>query len=164
MADLRREVVTCAAARMGIERGGMALHSRGTRLAFTPHLVDLPGYGRSSGFGAMTLEEMTAQVAKRAGPKHSPAWLEPGGLGWRESDGFTYPRTRPVLVTAAFFAMLFSAREGWLNKTRNSADSSSSLSDDFQRTVERFGAANVRTETRQMPAPVKRGWRSLCRM
>ncbi|SQI19797.1 biotin biosynthesis protein [Salmonella enterica subsp. arizonae] len=33
---------------------------------FTLHLVDLPGYGRSTGFGAMTLEEMTAQVAKNA--------------------------------------------------------------------------------------------------
>ncbi len=33
---------------------------------FTLHLVDLPGYGRSSGFNAMTLEDMTAQVAKNA--------------------------------------------------------------------------------------------------
>lgn len=49
---------------------------------FTLHLVDLPGYGRSSGFGAMTLEEMTAQVAKkRAGPGYL-AWLELGGW-WR---------------------------------------------------------------------------------
>lgn len=31
---------------------------------FTLHLADLPGYGRSTGYGAMTLEEMTAQVAK----------------------------------------------------------------------------------------------------
>ena len=29
---------------------------------FTLHLVDLPGYGRSEGFGAMTLEEMAETV------------------------------------------------------------------------------------------------------
>ncbi|MGS9235674.1 pimeloyl-ACP methyl ester esterase BioH, partial [Salmonella enterica subsp. enterica serovar Infantis] len=33
---------------------------------FTLHLVDLPGYGRRSGFGAMTFEEMTAHVAQNA--------------------------------------------------------------------------------------------------
>ncbi|WP_254558119.1 alpha/beta fold hydrolase, partial [Salmonella enterica] len=33
---------------------------------FTVHVVDLPCYGRSSGFGAMTLVEMTAQVAINA--------------------------------------------------------------------------------------------------
>ncbi len=48
---------------------------------FTLHLVDLPGYGRSSGFGAMTLEEMTAQVAKTRRTSYL-AWLEPGGP-WR---------------------------------------------------------------------------------
>ncbi len=47
---------------------------------FTLHLVDLPGYGRSSGFGAMTFEEMTAQVAKNAPGQGYLAWLEPGGL------------------------------------------------------------------------------------
>ena len=33
---------------------------------FTLHLVDLPGYGRSGGFGAMSLEEMAQRVLENA--------------------------------------------------------------------------------------------------
>ncbi|WP_044327483.1 alpha/beta fold hydrolase, partial [Citrobacter amalonaticus] len=33
---------------------------------FTLHLVDLPGFGRSQGFGAMTLEEMAERVLELA--------------------------------------------------------------------------------------------------
>ena len=33
---------------------------------FTLHLVDLPGYGRSRGFGAMSLDEMAQQVLDAA--------------------------------------------------------------------------------------------------
>ena len=33
---------------------------------FTLHLVDLPGYGRSRGFGAMSLDEMAQQVLDTA--------------------------------------------------------------------------------------------------
>ena len=42
---------------------------------FTLHLVDLPGYGRSGGFGALTLEEMAQQVVEKA-PEQA-IWL-----GW----------------------------------------------------------------------------------
>lgn len=95
---------------MGIERGGMALHSRGTRLAFTLHLVDLPGYGRSSGFGAMTLEEMTAQVAKNA--PDQAIWLgwSLGGLVASQM-ALTHPERVQALVTVAS-SPCFSAREG----------------------------------------------------
>lgn len=47
---------------------------------FTLHLVDLPGYGRSSGFGAMTFEEMTAQVAKNA--PDQAIWLGWSLVAW----------------------------------------------------------------------------------
>ena len=36
------------------------------RSQFTLHLVDLPGYGRSSGFSAMTLQEMAECVLAQA--------------------------------------------------------------------------------------------------
>ncbi len=42
---------------------------------FTLHLVDLPGFGRSRGFGAMSVEEMAQQVLDAA-PQHA-IWL-----GW----------------------------------------------------------------------------------
>ena len=42
---------------------------------FTLHLVDLPGFGRSRGFGAMTLDEMARQVLEHAPQK--AVWL-----GW----------------------------------------------------------------------------------
>jgi pimeloyl-[acyl-carrier protein] methyl ester esterase len=47
---------------------------------FTLHLVDLPGYGRSHGYGAMTLEEMAQQVLERGATTCHLAGLEPGGL------------------------------------------------------------------------------------
>jgi pimeloyl-ACP methyl ester carboxylesterase len=36
---------------------------------FTVHLVDLPGYGRSHGYGAMTLDDMAEQVLEAAPQK-----------------------------------------------------------------------------------------------
>lgn len=47
---------------------------------FTLHLVDLPGYGRSGGFGAMSLEAMAQRVLEQAPPQ--AVWLgwSPGGL------------------------------------------------------------------------------------
>jgi hypothetical protein len=67
-----RKLPSCAAARMGPE-----WHCINEELAsqFTLHLVDLPGYGRSHGYGAMTLEEM-AQRFWNAAPQHA-IWL-----GW----------------------------------------------------------------------------------
>ncbi|WP_234879028.1 alpha/beta fold hydrolase, partial [Salmonella enterica] len=78
---------------------------------FTLHLVDLPGYGRSSGFGAMTLEEMTAQVAKNA--PDQAIWLgwSLGGLVASQM-ALTHPERVQALVTVAS-SPCFSAREGW---------------------------------------------------
>jgi pimeloyl-[acyl-carrier protein] methyl ester esterase len=60
---------------MGTEREGLGLHCAATKLAIYLHLVDLPGYGRSSGFSAMTLQEMAQQVLAQA-PQRA-IWL-----GW----------------------------------------------------------------------------------
>ena len=40
---------------------------------FTLHLVDLPGYGRSGGYGALSLEEMADRVLEKAPAK--AIWL-----------------------------------------------------------------------------------------
>ena len=43
---------------------------------FRLHLIDLPGYGRSQGFTAMTLDEMAEQLL----PSLHCAWLVAGGI------------------------------------------------------------------------------------
>ncbi|QUI97792.1 hypothetical protein KCP76_07770 [Salmonella enterica subsp. enterica serovar Weltevreden] len=65
---------SCAAARMGIERDSMALHSRELGSHFYAASGRFCRLWRRSQFGAMTLEEMTAQVAKT--PTSYLAWLE----------------------------------------------------------------------------------------
>lgn len=47
---------------------------------FTLHLVDLPGYGRSGGFGAMSLEAMAQRVLEQAPPQ--AVWLGWSLGGW----------------------------------------------------------------------------------
>lgn len=76
---------------------------------FTLHLVDLPGYGRSSGFGAMTLEEMTAQVAKNA--PDGLSGLAGAGRLVASQMALTHPERVQALVTVAS-SPCFSAREG----------------------------------------------------
>lgn len=119
---------------------------------FTLHLVDLPGYGRSSGFGAMTLEEMTAQVAKNA--PDQAIWLgwSLGGLVASQM-AFTHPERVQALVTVAS-SPCFSAREGWPGiKPEILGGFQQQLSDDFQRTVERFLALQtLGTETARQDA------------
>ncbi|EAR7910939.1 pimeloyl-ACP methyl ester esterase BioH [Salmonella enterica] len=119
---------------------------------FTLHLVDLPGYGRSTGFGAMTLEEMTAQVAKNA--PDQAIWLgwSLGGLVASQM-ALTHPQRVQALVTVAS-SPCFSAREGWPGiKPEILGGFQQQLSDDFQRTVERFLALQtLGTETARQDA------------
>ncbi len=54
----------------------MGLHHAAAGFAFyPPPRVDLPGYGRSGGFGAMSLEAMAQRVLEQAPPQ--AVWL-----GW----------------------------------------------------------------------------------
>ncbi|QUJ06063.1 hypothetical protein KCP69_04930 [Salmonella enterica subsp. enterica] len=80
----------------------MALHSRGTRLAFTLHLVDCR-YDAARGL-AMTLEEMTAQVAKTRRPKLS-GLAEPRVASGGELPDGAHPPER-VQRWYRLFAML----------------------------------------------------------
>ena len=114
---------------------------------FTLHLVDLPGFGRSQGFGAMTLGEMAERVLDQAPEK--AIWLgwSLGGLV-ASQVALTHPERVQALVTVAS-SPCFSARDAWPGiKPDVLAGFQQQLSEDFQRTVERFLALQTMgTET-----------------
>lgn len=119
---------------------------------FTLHLVDLPGFGRSQGFGAMTLEEMAERVLDQAPEK--AIWLgwSLGGLV-ASQVALAHPGRVQALITVAS-SPCFSARDGWPGiKSDVLAGFQQQLSEDFQRTVERFLALQTMgTETARQDA------------
>ncbi|HFQ8226122.1 TPA: pimeloyl-ACP methyl ester esterase BioH [Citrobacter amalonaticus] len=119
---------------------------------FTLHLVDLPGFGRSQGFGAMTLGEMAERVLDQAPEK--AIWLgwSLGGLV-ASQVALTHPERVQALVTVAS-SPCFSARDAWPGiKPDVLAGFQQQLSEDFQRTVERFLALQTMgTETARQDA------------
>lgn len=119
---------------------------------FTLHLVDLPGYGRSRDFGAMSLEEMANTVLDAAPQK--AIWLgwSLGGLVASEI-ALTHPERVEALVTVAS-SPCFSAREAWPGiKPEVLSGFQQQLSENFQRTVERFLALQtLGTETARQDA------------
>lgn len=119
---------------------------------FTLHLVDLPGFGRSQGFGAMTLEEMAVRVLAQAPEK--AIWLgwSLGGLV-ASQVALAHPERVQALVTVAS-SPCFSARDAWPGiKPEVLAGFQQQLSEDFQRTVERFLALQTMgTETARQDA------------
>lgn len=119
---------------------------------FTLHLVDLPGYGRSSGYGAMTLAEMANEVLDAA-PQNA-IWLgwSLGGLV-ASQIALTHPERVQALVTVAS-SPCFSAHDAWPGiKPEVLAGFQQQLSADFQRTVERFLALQTMgTETARQDA------------
>ena len=119
---------------------------------FTLHLVDLPGYGRSSGFPAMTLEGMAECVLARA-PERA-VWLgwSLGGLVASQA-ALMAPARISGLVTVAS-SPCFSEQGSWAGiKSDVLANFQRQLSDDFQRTVERFLALQTMgTETARQDA------------
>lgn len=119
---------------------------------FTLHLVDLPGFGRSRGFGQMSLDEMAQQVLEAA-PQNA-IWLgwSLGGLV-ASHIALNHPARAQALVTVAS-SPCFSARGEWPGiKPEVLAGFQQQLSDDFQRTVERFLALQTMgTETARQDA------------
>lgn len=119
---------------------------------FTLHLVDLPGFGRSRGFGAMSLDEMAQQVLDAA-PQNA-IWLgwSLGGLV-ASQIALSQPERVKALVTVAS-SPCFSAKEAWPGiKPDVLASFQQQLSEDFQRTVERFLALQTMgTETARKDA------------
>lgn len=119
---------------------------------FTLHLVDLPGFGRSRGFGALSLADMAEVVLRQAPDK--AIWLgwSLGGLV-ASQIALTHPERVLALVTVAS-SPCFSARDEWPGiKPDVLAGFQQQLSDDFQRTVERFLALRTMgTETARQDA------------
>ena len=126
---------------------------------FTLHLVDLPGYGRSGGFGAMSLEAMAQRVLEQAPPQ--AVWLgwSLGGLV-ASQVAIMRPQRVQALVTVAS-SPCFAAHEDWPGiKPEVLAGFQQQLSEDFQRTVERFlalqtmGTESARQDARALKQAV----------
>ncbi|MFL7887223.1 pimeloyl-ACP methyl ester esterase BioH [Enterobacter sp. NFIX59] len=119
---------------------------------FTLHLVDLPGFGRSRGYGALSLDEMAQQVLDAA-PQNA-VWLgwSLGGLV-ASQIALSRPDRVQALVTVAS-SPCFSAQDAWPGiKPEVLAGFQQQLSEDFQRTVERFLALQTMgTETARKDA------------
>ncbi|WP_433638456.1 pimeloyl-ACP methyl ester esterase BioH [Kluyvera georgiana] len=126
---------------------------------FTLHLVDLPGYGRSGEWGAMTLEAMAEKVLENA-PERA-IWLgwSLGGLV-ASQIALNHPTRVQALVTVAS-SPCFSARDEWPGiKPEVLSGFQQQLSEDFQRTVERFlalqtlGTESARQDARSLKQAV----------
>lgn len=126
---------------------------------FTLHLVDLPGYGRSGECGAMTLEAMAEKVLENA-PERA-IWLgwSLGGLV-ASQIALNHPTRVQALVTVAS-SPCFSAQDEWPGiKPDVLSGFQQQLSEDFQRTVERFlalqtlGTESARQDARALKQAV----------
>ena len=126
---------------------------------FTLHLVDLPGFGRSQGFGAMSLEAMAEAVL--AGAPERAIWLgwSLGGLV-ASQIALAHPQRVQALVTVAS-SPCFSEQDGWPGiKVSVLSGFQQQLSEDFQRTVERFlalqtlGTETARQDARKLKSAV----------
>lgn len=126
---------------------------------FTLHLVDLPGYGRSRDFGAMSLGKMAQLVLDKAPDR--AIWLgwSLGGLVASQA-ALTHPERVQALVTVAS-SPCFSAHEHWPGiKPEVLSGFQQQLNDDFQRTVERFlalqtmGTESARQDARALKSTV----------
>lgn len=121
---------------------------------FRLHLVDLPGYGRSMGYGAMSLTQM-AEILLAAAPE-SAYWLgwSLGGLVAGQVALEQPERVTGVITVAS--SPCFTAQPQWLG-IRPAVLSSfqQQLSEDFKRTVERFLALQtLGTESARQDARV----------
>lgn len=126
---------------------------------FRLHLVDLPGYGRSHELGEMSLPEMAQCVMNAAPPQ---AWW----LGWSLGGvvameaALQQPQRVSALLTVAS-SPCFAADEPWPGiRPEVLTNFQQQLSEDFQRTVERFlalqtlGTDSARQDARQLKAVV----------
>ncbi|GKW11456.1 pimeloyl-ACP methyl ester esterase BioH [Pectobacterium sp. IFB5596] len=126
---------------------------------FRLHLVDLPGYGRSQGFGPMSLNDMADCVLAQAPDR--AVWLgwSLGGLV-ASQIALSAPARVDKLITVAS-SPCFSAQEGWPGiKPEVLQGFQQQLSEDFQRTVERFlalqtlGTESARQDARLLKSVV----------
>ena len=122
---------------------------------FRLHLVDLPGFGRSQGFGALTLAEMAQQLLPHLPERaHLLGWSL-GGLV-ASHIALTQPERVSALISVAS-SPCFTTQGDWPGIKPETLESfQQQLSHDFQRTVERFlalqtmGTENARQDARQL--------------
>lgn len=126
---------------------------------FHLHLVDLPGYGRSKDFGAGSLPDMAAIVLQQAPQK--ALWLgwSMGGLV-ASQIALSHPEHVAGLITVSS-SPCFTAHDEWPGiRPEVLAGFQQQLSEDFQRTVERFlalqtlGTESARQDARLLKAVV----------
>ncbi|EKN4767257.1 TPA: pimeloyl-ACP methyl ester esterase BioH [Yersinia enterocolitica] len=126
---------------------------------FRLHLVDLPGYGRSTEFGAMSLSEM-AEIVLQQAPQQA-IWLgwSMGGLV-ASQIALSHPERVRALITVSS-SPCFTAHDEWPGiRPEVLAGFQQQLSEDFQRTVERFlalqtlGTESARQDARLLKAVV----------
>ncbi|CAI1175509.1 pimeloyl-ACP methyl ester esterase BioH [Serratia grimesii] len=126
---------------------------------FRLHLVDLPGYGRSQGFGAMSLEQM-AETVLAAAPENA-WWLgwSLGGLVASQIALMQPQRVRGLITVAS--SPCFAAKDDWPGiRPEVLSGFQHQLGQDFQRTVERFlalqtlGTESARQDARQLKSVV----------
>jgi pimeloyl-[acyl-carrier protein] methyl ester esterase len=122
---------------------------------FRLHLVDLPGFGRSQGFGPLTLAEMAQQLLPQLPDRAVLLGWSLGGLVASQL-ALTQPQRVAALITVAS-SPCFTARDEWPGiKPETLQSFQQQLSTDFQRTVERFlalqtmGTENARQDARQL--------------
>ncbi|MGK3142446.1 pimeloyl-ACP methyl ester esterase BioH [Pantoea sp. C2G6] len=119
------------------------------------HLVDLPGYGRSHDFGALTLDEMAERLLPALPPQAIVVGWSLGGLVATQL-ALRAPEKVAALITVAS-SPCFTATENWPGiKPETLQNFQQLLSSDFQRTVERFlalqtlGTETARADARQL--------------
>ena len=122
---------------------------------FRLHLVDLPGYGRSQGFSALTLDEMVQQLLPLLPPRAVVLGWSLGGLVATQL-ALTAPERLRALITVAS-SPCFTANEEWPGiKPETLQGFQQQLTHNFQRTVERFlalqtlGSESARADARQL--------------
>ncbi|MDI9222216.1 pimeloyl-ACP methyl ester esterase BioH [Pantoea sp. EA-12] len=122
---------------------------------FRLHLVDLPGFGRSQGFGPLTLADMAQQLLPQLPARAVLLGWSLGGLV-ASQIALTQPQRVSALVSVAS-SPCFTARGEWPGIKPETLESfQQQLSNDFQRTVERFlalqtmGTENARQDARQL--------------
>lgn len=104
---------------------------------FRLHQVDLPGFGRSQEYGALALPEMTQQLLPALPEKAIFLGWSLGGLVASQL-ALTQPERVSGLITVAS-SPCFTARESWPGiKPETLHGFQQQLSQDYQRTVERF--------------------------
>lgn len=128
---------------------------------FRLHMVDLPGYGRSSGFGVLSLEQMAEIVLAQPQAPAQAIWLgwSLGGLVAGEI-ALTHPERVQALVSVAS-SPCFAAREEWPGiKPDVLSGFQHMLNVNFQKTVERFlalqtlGTEHARQDARLLKSVV----------